>query len=125
MHLRLWKANSCVNYIYGSLISLVSFGYQSSSFCGIRLLTLLCPCCCNPVLSQHTLYGSQTYDSDAIGLSQGGAGEAGPTLRRQVQNLAAHDTVGYLFIINWLKSNASQKIISGRHCVLGRWILAI
>jgi hypothetical protein len=58
-------------------------------------MTLLCACCCNPVLSQHTLYGSQTYESDAIGLSQGGASEAGPTLRRQVQNLAAHDTVGY------------------------------
>jgi len=62
------------------------------------MLTLLCACCRNPVLSQHTLYGSQTYDSDAIGLSQGGAGEAGPTLRRQVQNLAAHDTVGYFFL---------------------------
>lgn len=58
-------------------------------------MTLLCACCRNPVLSQHTLYGSQTYESDAIGLSQGGASEAGPTLRRQVQNLAAHDTVGY------------------------------
>ena len=58
------------------------------------MLTLLCACCRNPVLSQHTLYGSQTYESDAIGLSQGGAFEAGPTLRRQ--NLAAHDMVGYL-----------------------------
>ena len=77
------------------LINLISSVYSTSYFCGIRLLTLLCACCCNPVLSQHTLYGSQTYDSDAIGRSQGGAVEAGPALRRQVQNLAAHDTVGY------------------------------
>lgn len=60
-------------------------------------MTLLCACCRKPVLSQQTLYGSQTYVSDAIGRSQGGAAEAGPALRRQVQNCAAHGTVGYLY----------------------------
>lgn len=48
------------------------------------------------VLSQHTLMGIQTYDGDAIGLSQGGAFGEDPDLRRQVQNFAAHDTVGYV-----------------------------
>ena len=76
------------------------------------MLTLLCACCRNPVLSQHTLYGSQTYESDAIGLSQGGASEAGPTLRRQVQNLAAHDTVGY-FLTNFQVGKSLPVQISG------------
>ena len=62
-----------------------------------KIGTLLCTCCRFTVLSQHTQNGVQSHERDAIGLSQGGALGKDPILRRQVQNFAAHDTVGYVF----------------------------
>ncbi len=64
------------------------------------------------VLSQHSLKGIQTYDGDAIGLSQGGAFGEDPNLRRQVQNCAAHDTVGYVLSHMHDTSRPSNREVS-------------
>lgn len=70
----------------------------------VRLLwykigTLLYLRCGTSVLSQHPLIGSQSYASDALGYGQGGSVEAGPDLRRQVQNFATRGMVGSFIII--------------------------
>jgi hypothetical protein len=45
---------------------------------------------------EPTLFkGVPTYHYDAIGSGQGGVLEEEPNLRRQVQNFAAHGTVGF------------------------------
>ncbi len=52
-------------------------------------------CVCRyPVLSQHSQNGVQSCECDVIGPSQDGALGEEPNLRRQVQNFAAHGTVG-------------------------------
>jgi len=43
------------------------------------------------------LLGFHICSGDAIGFGQGGASEAKPDLRKQVQNCAAHGMAGILF----------------------------
>ena len=69
--------------------------YSPEFFYGIKYLPCRARDATTPVLSQHSLIGSQSSMGDAIGLGQGETHEAGPNLRRQVQNSAAHGMVGF------------------------------
>jgi hypothetical protein len=48
-------------------------------------------------LGQHLFIGFHICSGDAIGFGQGGASEAKPNLRKQVQNCAAHGMAGTFF----------------------------
>ncbi len=79
-----------------SILAKCTISYYTSGLkCGIKKL----PCCVRdavrPVLSQQIFTGFHIRNDDAIGPGQGEVVRVNPTLRLQVQNYAAHGTVGF------------------------------